>query len=85
MRSLPMLTLGAALLAAGCASQPVPKAVDGATATVEPSPHCLRSTGTRLNLPEGECAIASGRVITREELERRSGVHLTDALRTVVY
>lgn len=74
-----VLALAAALLLAACASQPAAQK----TALKEPSPHCLRSTGTRLDVPEGKCASGRGRVITREELERSGGMRNSDALNRI--
>ena len=47
----------------------------------DPGRNCLRDTGTRLELPEGACVAARGRVIGREELERTPGVSLDERLR----
>lgn len=79
MSKLPFLVLVPMLLVAACASQPA-----ATTAAVKkPSPHCLRSTGTRLEVPEGKCVAGHGRVVTREELERSGGITTSDALNRV--
>ena len=75
-----VLALAAALLLAACASQP---ATQKTAAVKEPSPHCLRSTGTRFEVPEGKCAPGHGRVVTREELERSGGITTSGALNRV--
>lgn len=75
-----VLALAAVLLLPACASQP---AADKTAALKEPSPHCLRSTGTRLEVPEGKCASGHGRVVTREELERSGGITTSGALNRV--
>jgi len=84
---LKILAPASALLLAACASQPAtttnlaPTSV--ARAAPAPQRYCLRDTGTRLQVPEGKCVAAGGRVITREELERSGGITLSRALNRV--
>lgn len=79
MTTLRFLMLAPVLLAAACASQP---ATETAAASHVPK-HCLRSTGTRLEVPEGKCAPGHGRVVTREELERGGGINTGAALNRI--
>jgi curli biogenesis system outer membrane secretion channel CsgG len=83
---LKILGPASAILLAACASQPAtthaaPMSV--AEAAPKERPFCLRSTGTRIAVPEGKCVAAGGRVITREELERSGGINLSGALNRV--
>lgn len=97
-RSLIVLALlaGSASAAAQTApSSPPPQAtpaplesnIDAGEQDLSPaSRHCLRETGTRIRVrAEGgrRCSPASGRVWTREDLERTGHVDLADALRTL--
>lgn len=75
-----ILALATAIVIAGCASQPV----DSAKAPEPRNPYCLSETGTRIEVPEGQCAPGRGRTITREELEQTGGVNLSDRLRRLV-
>lgn len=71
-----VLFLGSALLAvSACATAPVQ--------TAQKSPvtkQCIRETGTRIKVPEGECVHAWGTVITSEELRSISAMSLGEAL-----
>jgi len=80
--SNPLLILGLApaLLICACATQP---AAQTASAKTEQRLYCLRSTGTRLDVPQGKCTAGHGRVVTREELERSGGIRTSDALNRV--
>lgn len=80
MSKLQFLALAPVLLVAACASRP---AADPTASLKEPSRHCLRETGTRLPVREGECAAGSGRVVTREDLERSGGITTGGALNRV--
>lgn len=42
---------------------------------------CLQYTGSRIRPPAGRCTHPSGRVYSREDIERAGGVDLNDALR----
>lgn len=82
---LKILGPASAILLAACASQPATTLTPRSVADAAPRerPFCLRSTGTRLAVPEGKCVAAGGRVITREELERSGGINLSGALNRV--
>jgi hypothetical protein len=81
MSKLQILALvPAVLLTAACASQP---AADKTASLKEPPSHCLRETGTRLEVPEGKCVAGPGRVVTREQLERSGGITTGAALNRI--
>lgn len=81
VRTVRVLSLASVVLIAACASQP---ASERALAPEPHDPHCLRETGTRIEVAEGKCAPGRGRSITREELEQTGGVNLSDRLSRLV-
>ncbi len=77
-----LLGLCAALLVAGCATQPVPPATATETAT-EASAYptsCVRETGTRIRLPPGACVSLPGRAYTRDDIDYTGALSLGEAL-----
>jgi len=75
-----LLAAALALALGACASQPPAKTV------AEPvvKRNCVRETGTRIETPEGKCAIASGRAYTAEDLERSGAQSVGEAVRRMV-
>lgn len=93
-RRLSIALLLAGLAAPAFAVEPAPAPRDAARVhgaearkdrEAEIDRHCLRETGTRLRHRAGErrCTAFSGRVWTREDLQRTGHVDLADALRTL--
>ena len=52
----------------------------GAAATIKPLPWCLRETGSHLPRNASECVAATGRVYSREEIDRSGATNLGEAL-----
>lgn len=71
---------GLVLALGACAGSPPAKVADAPRVDRD----CLSETGTRVEMPEGECVNARGRVVTREDLEHSGGQTVGDALRRVV-
>ena len=75
--SMKLLLAGAAaLLLAACAGQPAQVADKSAAA----DKNCVRETGTRIKVKEGECAPVDGRVYTNEDLQRTGAQTLNEAV-----
>ena len=76
-----LLFLGCLFLAlGGCATEPRTETAEDSTQATR---HCIRDTGTRVEVPEGRCVNAPGRVYTNEDLERSGGMSVGDALRRI--
>lgn len=80
MNAIRLSVLAVPLALAACASQPGPRETDKAGMLAGES-RCLRETGSRMQR-DGKC-VASGRVVTREELERSGGISTGEALNRV--
>lgn len=78
-----LLALWALMLCAGCAGQVAPDQRDTPLAASS-NPYCLRDTGTRIAVPEGQCAPAVGHVYTREQLDQTGAATLGEALSRLV-
>lgn len=78
MKIIKVFFFGCAVAGLGaCAGQPFQ---DGAKAP-QVQRYCLRETGTWLNLPEGRCVVAPGRVYTNDDLQRTGAMTIGQALR----
>jgi hypothetical protein len=78
--------------AAGAADPAAPEETPAATAPATtapapgdaakrpPHPYCLKATGSRIPAKEGECVPGSGRVITREEMDRTGATSVGEAI-----
>jgi len=71
--------LAPAMVLAACASQPNASRAT-ADKVAKPEPRCLRETGSKV---KRDACLASGRVVTREQLERTGGATLSEALNRV--
>jgi hypothetical protein len=79
-----MLVAGAMVLA-GCAGTPAePTPAPDVRAATDPAAtrdNCVRYTGTRIPVPEGQCVVYAGRVYTADEIHRTGAMTMPDALR----
>ena len=65
----------------GACATPMPAPNEDDTVQIAKDPgHCLRETGTLLKLAEGRCAMAPGRVYTRDQLEQTGQARTLEAL-----
>lgn len=77
-----------AMALAGCAGTPQtpaePKPATEPRAAADPAvppANCLRYTGTRIPVPEGQCVAHAGRVYTASQIRDTGAMTLPDALR----
>ena len=74
---------GAMVLLTACAATPKPSPVaevGNKVMSATPKADCLQ-TGTRILLKAGECSAATGRVYTKDELDRTGQTDTAEALR----
>jgi hypothetical protein len=71
---------GAVAVLAGCATAQAPLDVASRTATPARKLDCL-TTGTRIALKEGQCALVPGRAYSQDDLERTGSIDTSEALR----
>jgi len=74
-----LATAGVVAALGGCAGTPQAPAV-AAEKPPEPA-NCLRYTGTRIPIPEGQCVAYAGRVYTAEQLRSTGAASVPEALR----